>query len=90
MSICMPIKQLMASNQKLFDSNQMGQALWRGPSWWMEGSATLVSSLYCYQHPELFDKIDDWWDWESLMPRFEPSAEKLQTIWKKNNRWSNA
>ena len=51
---------------KAVDSNQMGQALWRGPSWWMEGSATLVSSLYCYQHPELFDKIDDWWDWESL------------------------
>ena len=51
---------------KAVDSNQMGQSLWRGPSWWIEGSASLVSSLYCYQNSELFDNLDEWWDWESL------------------------
>ena len=52
-------------SEKAVASNQMGQSLWRGPSWWMEGSATFVSSLYCYQNPVLFEDITDRWDWEA-------------------------
>ena len=52
-------------SEKAVASNQMGQSLWRGPSWWMEGSATFVSALYCYQNPVLFENIADWWDWEA-------------------------
>ena len=37
-------------------TNQMGQSLWRGLSWWMEGSAIFISGLYCYQNPVLFGR----------------------------------
>ena len=65
---------------KAVDSNQMGQSLWRGPSWWMEGSATLVSSLYCCQNSELFDNIDERWDWKSLSRDLNQRLENYNQV----------
>lgn len=49
--------------REAIQGNQMGHSLWTGPAWWREGSAVLVAALSGYQHPELFDGLNQPFTW---------------------------
>lgn len=63
------------------DGNQMGHSRWTGPAWWREGSAVLISYLYSYQHPQLFQKLQRPMTWQ----RFSHEMNRNLSLYQKAN-----
>ena len=62
------------------DGNQMGHSRWTGPAWWREGSAVLISYLYSYHHPELFETLQDNISWS----RFSHEMNRNMDLYRKS------
>lgn len=60
------------------DGNQMGHSRWTGPAWWREGSAVLISYLHAYQHPVLFEKLDQHLTWDQFSHEMNRNLQLFQ------------
>ena len=64
--------------QEAIDGNRMGHSLWTGPAWWREGSAVLVSYLYSYQTPKLFESMERNLSWRRLSDEMNRNLDLYQ------------